>query len=118
MNKDVYKNINNLESGRPLNSVEIPKIFDDAKKEKLVPREDLDSDSSHHNLDNWNKFRNILSYFIECLKLEEGFDSICKLSDSGSKYIYLFANAWHPKTDLNGAGQFQFHQWMINSFLN
>lgn len=46
----------------------------------------------------WAKFRNLISYYKECVRSEEGADASAFLDDFGSSYLYFAKSGdWYPK---------------------
>ena len=104
MSKELSEHIKSPKIGVPLNNIERPvlsniseKVLDSvngtANKVQQGPQK-----SSHSGP--WGKFRNVITYYIECLRNEAGADAEGYVEDIGKKYVFIDGTGnWYPKTD-------------------
>ena len=94
MNNDAFSQSKTIQTGYSSRIIEFPKLSDTA--EQVLP------DANRYNPEledgTWSKFRNLISYYSECLRNEEGADAFSFLDDIGKNYMY--ATACRPEIEL------------------
>lgn len=107
MSNDLYEYVNVPQTGYSIKTVELPTLSSEGQK---VISSVLASDTNGNgsaatqpttNISEgpWGKFRNLISYYSECLRNEEGADASAFIDEIGKKYIYATGiGDWSPKT--------------------
>lgn len=108
MSNELSEQMKSIQVGTPLNHVERPKLSDAGQKAiksvngqftESSKQTESSSPTAVSQRGTWGKFRDVISYYIECLQNEEGADASAFIDDIGKQYVYTSGlGSWHPKT--------------------
>ena len=107
MSNDLYEHVNAPQTGYSTRTVELPTLSSYGEKviSSVLASDPNDNGSAATqpttNISEgpWGRFRNLISYYSECLRNEEGADASAFIDDIGKKYIYATGiGDWSPKT--------------------
>ena len=118
MNNETFSQSNTIQTGYPSRIVELPTLSDAA--EEVLPNANKPDPEFEDGT--WSKFRNLISYYSECLRNEEGADASSFIDDIGKKYMYATGvGGWTPVTGKSwsyGIPLGDYNQDFVESILN
>ncbi len=111
MNNELFEQINIIQTGFVPRSIERPKLSQTGEQifqSKGTDKAIIDTSKAARSKDfngsiqrgPWSTFRNLLSYYTECIRNEEGAEASAFIDEIGKKYLYANGlGKWYPRTN-------------------